>query len=62
MQRQIHHSPLPMLFETIDYKKKKPTSQAEDQAYIDAIAKSISLRALEMKHINSNVFGRPNQR
>lgn len=23
MQRQIHHSPLPMLFETIDYKKKK---------------------------------------
>lgn len=61
MQRQIHHSPLPMLFETIDY-KKKTTSQAEDQAYIDAIAKSISLRALEMKHINSNVFGRPKQR
>lgn len=61
MQRQIHHSPLPMLFENIDY-KKKTTSQAEDQAYTDAIAKSISLRALEMKHINSNVFGRPKQR
>lgn len=57
MHKQRHHYPLPMQFETIDYQKKK-TNQTEDQANIDTFSKSISLRTLEMKHINSNVIGR----